>query len=196
MSTANHVLRVATAYAAHKGLALSTVGRLAAGKGTFFELLSEGRVTIRRAERVLQWFSDNWPADLAWPADIPRPAPTVQSEPPSENPKPTNGLKNSSEPPPPGVLRVPDRLAVRRSMVLERGGMSGWARRRGLSPKRLQAVLSAYAGRDVKLNSVRSLHRRALIEELCEFVDDGAAKRLTSAAVRGSMGGEPRGAAG
>ncbi|MDM9619099.1 hypothetical protein [Rhizobium sp. S96] len=26
-------------------------------------------------ERAMQWFSDNWPDDVAWPDDVSRPAP-------------------------------------------------------------------------------------------------------------------------
>ena len=48
--------------------------------GRFFKRVKEGRVTIRRAERVCQWFSDHWPADLEWPAGIPRP-PVTPPEP-------------------------------------------------------------------------------------------------------------------
>lgn len=29
--------------------------------------------------RIVQWFSDRWPADLLWPADLPRPAPSPDS---------------------------------------------------------------------------------------------------------------------
>ena len=52
-----------------------TIGRLAAGSGDFYSRLVAGHdLTTRRAERVVAWLSDHWPADLAWPSDIPRPA--------------------------------------------------------------------------------------------------------------------------
>ncbi len=69
------IFRVAHAYADHRQIALSTVGRLGMGHGHFFERLAAGRVTLRRADRALQWFSDHWPVDLEWPPDIPRPPP-------------------------------------------------------------------------------------------------------------------------
>ena len=78
--TTTEILRVARIYAAHRRIALSTVGRLGMGHGHFFDRLADGRVTIRRAERALQWLSDHWPADLVWPSDIPRPAPSVEVE--------------------------------------------------------------------------------------------------------------------
>lgn len=34
---------------------------------------------MRRAARIVQAASDNWPPDLPWPADIPRPAPAPDS---------------------------------------------------------------------------------------------------------------------
>ena len=67
--------RIATLYSRNRKVTVATLGTYAAGDGKFFPRLSEGRVTIRRAERVLQWFSDNWPAGLPWPDDIPRPTP-------------------------------------------------------------------------------------------------------------------------
>ena len=79
MNATHPALRSARLYAEHLGIALSTLGRMAAGKGSFFAALAEGRVTIRRAERVLQWFSDHWPVDLPWPAEIPRPRPSPDS---------------------------------------------------------------------------------------------------------------------
>lgn len=67
---------LAETYAAHRGLALSTVSTYAATDGKFFPELKKGAgCTLRRAARVLTWFSANWPDDLEWPRDIPRPAP-------------------------------------------------------------------------------------------------------------------------
>ena len=77
------LIRLAEMYAQHLRLAMTTVGRLAMGHGHSFRRLAAGRVTIRRAERALQWFSEHWPPDLAWPEDISRPAP---NQPPAPNP--------------------------------------------------------------------------------------------------------------
>lgn len=69
-------------YAAHRNWTVNTTSLRAAGKGTYIADLVAGRVglTLRRRDRIAQWFSDHWPADLAWPRDIPRP-------PKSPNPK-------------------------------------------------------------------------------------------------------------
>ncbi|MDE0028545.1 MAG: hypothetical protein OXU42_03960 [Deltaproteobacteria bacterium] len=76
---AERLLRLATEYAKRRGITLSTVGTYAAGHGNFFPCLSAGRVTIRRAEKVLQYLSDHWPDDLRWPSDIDRPEPTAKT---------------------------------------------------------------------------------------------------------------------
>ena len=73
--SADDLIRLGRAYARCRGLALSTVGRLAGGQGSFFQRVAARRVTIRRVDRAIQWFSDHWPAELAWPEDLPRPEP-------------------------------------------------------------------------------------------------------------------------
>ena len=40
-------------YAEHRGIALSTLGRIGMGSGKFFDRIAEGRVTIRRADLAL-----------------------------------------------------------------------------------------------------------------------------------------------
>lgn len=69
------LITLAEAYAGHRGLTLSTVSTYAATDGKFFPELKRGAsCTLRRAARVIVWFSDNWPdADLTWPHHIPRP---------------------------------------------------------------------------------------------------------------------------
>ena len=70
------ILKLARQYADHKGYALATIATYAAGDGKFFKRLNDGSsCTLRTAERVLQWFSDNWDEDLEWPRSIPRPKP-------------------------------------------------------------------------------------------------------------------------
>ena len=78
MST-ERLIRLGQTYGHSCGLALSTVGRLAGGHGAFFARVAEGRVTFRRVDRAIQWFSDHWPADVRWPEDVPRPEPTPGS---------------------------------------------------------------------------------------------------------------------
>lgn len=78
---AKSIIRLCELYAAERGLALSTVSTYAAAAGDFYARLKRGHdLTTRRAAKVVQWFSDNWPKDAEWPADIPRPAPAEQEE--------------------------------------------------------------------------------------------------------------------
>jgi hypothetical protein len=69
------LVNLAEAYAAHRGLKLSTVATYAATDGKFFKSLSEGAgCTIRKAAVVVAWFDQAWPSDLQWPPQIPRPS--------------------------------------------------------------------------------------------------------------------------
>lgn len=68
------ILELSAAYQRHKGLSHWRVSYLVRGDGQFIKRLSEGRsCTVKTANAVLQWFSDNWPDNLPWPSDIPRP---------------------------------------------------------------------------------------------------------------------------
>ena len=77
----NALIRLAGLYADHMHLAVSTVSLRAARHGGLIAALASGdrNITVRRARRILQWFSDHWPTDLEWPADIPRPDPSPDS---------------------------------------------------------------------------------------------------------------------
>lgn len=68
------ILRQAEIYCDHTGKTLSTVGSYAVRDGKFFLRLKDGGgCTLRTAKRVIEWFDQNWPDDLAWPAGINRP---------------------------------------------------------------------------------------------------------------------------
>ena len=74
------LVRLGRMYADHRGITLSTAGRLLANHGAFFSrLLSGHTITEARAERVARNISHQWPVDLAWPADIARPPPASYS---------------------------------------------------------------------------------------------------------------------
>ncbi|QDP59332.1 MAG: hypothetical protein GOVbin287_6 [Prokaryotic dsDNA virus sp.] len=62
-------------YAAHTGLKLATVSTYAANDGKFFKSLEDGSgCTVKRANRLIAWFSQNWPNDLVWPTEVQRPS--------------------------------------------------------------------------------------------------------------------------
>lgn len=78
---AKSIMRLCELYGAQRGLALSTVSTYAAAAGDFYARLKRGHdLTTRRAARVVQWFSDNWPEDTEWPSDIQRPLPSTRNE--------------------------------------------------------------------------------------------------------------------
>ena len=71
------IITLIDSLAAHTRKSVHTIGRYSAGSGDFYSRLVAGHdLTTRRADRVIQWLSDHWPADLAWPSDIPKPPPT------------------------------------------------------------------------------------------------------------------------
>ncbi len=72
-----HLISLSDAYGAHMNVSRWRVSFLARGDGMFFKRLSEGSsCTLKTDTLVLQWFADNWPADLEWPRHIPRPPKT------------------------------------------------------------------------------------------------------------------------
>lgn len=109
------VIRLGRAYARFRGLALSTVGRLAGGQGAFFQRVAAGRVTIRRVDRSVQWFSDHWPAELAWPGDLVRPEPRPGS-------LAASAIENDAAEDPVQVVRAALVLATARAEAGDREG--------------------------------------------------------------------------
>jgi hypothetical protein len=73
--TEQDLVKIGSTYARHNRISLGTVGVHATDDGAFFPKLINGKTcTIRRANSILKWFSDNWPDnELDWPTDIPRP---------------------------------------------------------------------------------------------------------------------------
>ncbi len=78
LSLHTHIVRLAERYAAARRIARSTLAREATGSSTWFERCGDGRVTIRSALAVVEWFAEHWPDEVAWPEEIPRPAPSVR----------------------------------------------------------------------------------------------------------------------
>jgi len=72
--TAAAIVEAGRRLAAHRGIAISTLGREAIGSSRFFEDLKAGRVTFRRAARLVARLSAMWPENLAWPDAIKRPS--------------------------------------------------------------------------------------------------------------------------
>ena len=75
METKHPLLALSEALAAHQGVTHFAISMRVMGKGDFFKgLMRPGAdCRTRTADRVLSWFSENWPSDLEWPRHIPRP---------------------------------------------------------------------------------------------------------------------------
>jgi hypothetical protein len=72
--SADELLALARAYCEARHITLSTAGTYAARNERIFTRLAAGKgCNSRSIDRAAQWFSANWPDDLAWPAGIPRP---------------------------------------------------------------------------------------------------------------------------
>ena len=72
-----HMTHCAKALEDADGISWASIGKRALNDNTFFARLQQGGgFTIRTYDRLMQWFSDNWPEGAVWPADVPRPSPS------------------------------------------------------------------------------------------------------------------------
>ncbi|WP_439398987.1 hypothetical protein ACRQ5Q_16705 [Bradyrhizobium sp. PMVTL-01] len=75
MDSIDSLLKVARAYAAAEGIDLSTASWRALGDTKKLSAMEQGAdIQVRRFEKTMSWFSDNWPANTEWPEGIERPA--------------------------------------------------------------------------------------------------------------------------
>jgi hypothetical protein len=72
-----NLVALADTFCAATGQSRAFVSKAIHGRGGQIDDLASGKrdITTRLAEGSLQWFSDNWPADLPWPVHIDRPSP-------------------------------------------------------------------------------------------------------------------------
>lgn len=74
MSGIDQLLVVARAYANATGLELSTVSWRVFGDTKKLPAIEAGAdIQVRRYEKAIQWFSENWPEDARWPDEVARP---------------------------------------------------------------------------------------------------------------------------
>jgi hypothetical protein len=77
MSAIDDLIAVARAYAEAEDIDLSRVSWRALGDTKKLDAIVGGRdIQVRRFEKTMQWFADNWPANAVWPADVGRPSPS------------------------------------------------------------------------------------------------------------------------
>ncbi|MDP3407262.1 hypothetical protein [Bosea sp. (in: a-proteobacteria)] len=82
LTLTDQMLTVAKAYCEALGVTLSVASRRAFDESKLLVDLDRGHSspTLKRSDRALRWFSDNWPEGHAWPSDVPRPVPTDTAE--------------------------------------------------------------------------------------------------------------------
>ena len=71
----NHLLDLARRFEAATEVTLSSIGKRALNDNTVFARIEAAKIGfgIRTYDRLVKWFSDNWPKDAEWPEDVERP---------------------------------------------------------------------------------------------------------------------------
>lgn len=70
-----HLITLASTYASHVKRAEATVAGWAGLHKRLYRRLRDGQGCRHDTYlHALDWFTTNWPSDLAWPSDVPRPA--------------------------------------------------------------------------------------------------------------------------
>lgn len=78
MTGIEKLLIVARAYAEAAGVGMSAVSWRVFGDTKKLRAIEGGAdIQIRRFERAMSWFSENWPSDATWPIDVERPSPSI-----------------------------------------------------------------------------------------------------------------------
>lgn len=68
------LLTLANAFALAKNVSLATIGQRCLNDSSFLVRVSAGsNFTFRTFDRVVAWFSANWPEGTEWPAEVKRP---------------------------------------------------------------------------------------------------------------------------
>lgn len=76
MSIVETFLLVVECFCRAEGVPESTVSSRVFNDGKRLAQVRRGAdIGVRRVERAMQWFSDNWPADADWPEAVARPVP-------------------------------------------------------------------------------------------------------------------------
>lgn len=74
MGMIDSLLSTARAYAAAEGLDLSQVSWRVLGDTKKLPAIESGAdIQVRRFEKAMNWFSENWPEGATWPAEVARP---------------------------------------------------------------------------------------------------------------------------
>jgi hypothetical protein len=78
MDGIDSLLLVARTFAQAEGLDLSTVSWRALGDTKKLPAIAAGAdIQVRRFEKTMRWFAENWPDGVAWPEKVRRPISVV-----------------------------------------------------------------------------------------------------------------------
>lgn len=81
MSAIDQLLTLARAYGLAAGIKASTVSwRVFGDSKKLADIEAGADIQVRRQERAMRWFAENWPSGAEWPSDVPRPHPSTPSE--------------------------------------------------------------------------------------------------------------------
>lgn len=70
-----NLIDLAASYSSATGASCASIGQFSLNDNTFFSRIQAGKgFTIGTFDRVVAWFSKNWPDDCAWPDGVERPA--------------------------------------------------------------------------------------------------------------------------
>lgn len=73
-SRIDDLLTLAHAYGEGLGIGLSTVSWRSLGDTKKLAAIEAGRdIQVRRCDRAIMWFSENWPDAVDWPTGVDRP---------------------------------------------------------------------------------------------------------------------------
>ncbi|HEX2114218.1 MAG TPA: hypothetical protein VHM01_07415 [Alphaproteobacteria bacterium] len=74
MDYRDEMLTLARLYCQRTGLSLARIATLVRNQGAFFKHIEDGKgCTVDTYNKVMRWFAERWPNDLAWPEGIGRP---------------------------------------------------------------------------------------------------------------------------
>ena len=74
MNMREQIIAVCDCYAAAMGIGRKRVSFIVMNRGSKIDdIVDGGDLATATFERAMQWFSDNWPADLGWPDGVARP---------------------------------------------------------------------------------------------------------------------------
>ena len=114
-------------FAQATGLSPSYISVKCGSDSRLYERLKKGGdLRLKTFRRIVQWFSDNWPADLFWPAGIPRPAPSLDS--------PAAQALAAAAPAPANDLNADGEIA----------NLADWCRRNAYEPDDARYVIRRY----------------------------------------------------